>query len=197
MKDLELVNRLKHKDQSAYVELVNLYSERVLNICFGFLRSEEEARDTAQEVFIEIFLSIRHFRSDSALSTWIYRIAVNKSLDLLRKHQRKKRFAYLVRLSHGNPGETGMVPASGDTPLSQMIAREQQAFLERAVGHLPGSQRIAWTLHKLEGMPQTEVATVMGNTVPAVESLIHRAKKNIARYMEKRYYSGSDRKVGR
>jgi len=185
--DTEIVSRLKNRDQTAYLELINLYGDRVVNICFGFLKSEEDARDIAQEVFVEVFLSIRHFRAEASLSTWIYRIAVNKSLDVIRKHNRKKRFAFMQSLSEWKSSENCDMLFNPETPLSRLLAKEQYAILDQAISTLSGSQRIAWTLHKSEGMPQAEAALVMDTTVSAFESLIHRARENICRYVEKRY----------
>ena len=92
------IEALKNGDEKAYSQLVDDFQQRVYNTCLGFLKNPEEADDMTQEVFIEIFRSIRQFRNDAKLSTWIYRIAVNKSLGLLRAKTRKKRFAKLKSL---------------------------------------------------------------------------------------------------
>jgi len=179
-----LIQRLQAGEQAAFVELIRQYQDQVVNTCFGFLRSEEDARDTAQEVFVEVFLSIRRFREDAALSTWIFRIAVNKSLDLIRKKNRKKRFAFLQALTGADPAELDRLSALVPTPASILEARESRNQVDLALQKIPENQRIAWILHKVEGLSHAEIAGIMDTTVPAVESLIHRAKNNLIRYFE-------------
>ena len=84
MEDRDLVQEVLSGKNSAFRALVEEYQDRVFNACLNVLRDREDAEDVAQEVFIEVFNSLRSFRGDSKLSTWIYRIAVSKSLDLLR-----------------------------------------------------------------------------------------------------------------
>ena len=84
MEDRDLVQEVLSGKNSAFRALVEEYQDRVFNACLNVLRDREDAEDVAQEVFIEVFNSLRSFRGDSNLSTWIYRIAVSKSLDRLR-----------------------------------------------------------------------------------------------------------------
>ena len=93
MNEKEFIEKLKKLDPQAIKELVETFQVRVINICYRFLQNREDAEDTAQEVFIEFFRSIERFRRQSKLSTWIYQIAVSKSLDQIRKKTRKKRMA--------------------------------------------------------------------------------------------------------
>ena len=100
MEHEDLLRKLKSGDKSAFNELVILYGNKVLNTCYRFLLDKEDAEDISQEVFIEVFQSIKTFRSDSKLSTWIYRIAVTKSLDEIKKRNRKKRIISLGKMLH-------------------------------------------------------------------------------------------------
>jgi RNA polymerase sigma-70 factor (ECF subfamily) len=93
-----LLHRLKARERGAFKVLVELYRDRVLNTCYRFIFNREDAEDIAQEVFIEVHRSITAFREESKLSTWIYRIAVTKSIDFIRKTKRKKRMAKLKSL---------------------------------------------------------------------------------------------------
>ena len=90
-KEAEFLIRLKSGNDVAFAELVSGYKKIVLNICYRFLLNREDAEDVSQEVFLEVHHSIKNFREDSKLSTWIYRIAVSKSLDELKRQARKKR----------------------------------------------------------------------------------------------------------
>ena len=82
-----LVQRLKEGSEDAFRELVSLYQNKVFNTCYGFVNNHADADDLAQEVFIEIYNSIKTFKENSSLSTWAYRIAVNKSLDFFTTRQ--------------------------------------------------------------------------------------------------------------
>ncbi|MCX6223394.1 MAG: sigma-70 family RNA polymerase sigma factor [Bacteroidia bacterium] len=100
MEDTDFMRRLKAGDNAAFNELVMIYRNRVINTCYRFLLSRNDAEDVSQDVFIEVFQSIRSFRGNSKLSTWIYRIAVTKSLDELKKRKRKKRISSLGKMLH-------------------------------------------------------------------------------------------------
>ncbi|MEI8112406.1 MAG: sigma-70 family RNA polymerase sigma factor, partial [Bacteroidia bacterium] len=98
MENVNLLLQLRAGNQAAYNELVLLYSNKVMNTCYRFLLNKVDAEDVSQEVFIEVFQSIQSFRGDSKLSTWIYQIAVSKSLDEIKKRKRKKRIAAIEHI---------------------------------------------------------------------------------------------------
>ena len=98
MLEKELLEKLKNADEAAFRFLVEKYQDKVFNTCLGFLRNVEEAEDLTQEVFIEVYESIVSFRGDAKVATFLYRIAVNKSLDYLRKKKRKKRFSFVLSI---------------------------------------------------------------------------------------------------
>jgi RNA polymerase sigma-70 factor (ECF subfamily) len=98
MKDEYLINNLKKGDLHVFKVLVDEHQKRVLNTCYRFVNNREDAEDLTQEVFLEVYKSISRFRGDSKLSTWIYRIAMTKSLDFLRKQKRKKRFGIMKNI---------------------------------------------------------------------------------------------------
>jgi RNA polymerase sigma-70 factor, ECF subfamily len=186
--DKQLLQGLKDKNEVAFKNLVDLYQEFILNICFHFLNNREDAEDIAQDVFIEVFHSAKHFRGDSRLSTWMYRIAVNKSLNYLRS---KKKYSWIERLENMiTPGENLRVEADksyeGDFHLEH---KQQNKILYSAINELPDNQRTAFTFHKFENLPHKEISEIMDISVSAVESLIHRAKfnlqKKLYRYFKK------------
>jgi len=160
-------------------KIVETYQERVRNTCFRFVKNPQDADDLAQDVFIKIYESLTTFRNESELSTWIYRIAVNKSLDHIRRANRKKRFARVTSIfSSGNSGEEVELRSTSD-PQSDLEQKDRQRILDWALSALPENQKIAITLSKYEGFSNREIAEIMDITISAVESLIHRAKKNL------------------
>ncbi|NTU58158.1 MAG: RNA polymerase sigma factor [Chlorobiaceae bacterium] len=170
-----------------FSDLVAEHQEMVVNTCFRFVLNREDAEDLAQEVFVEIYRSIDKFREESKLSTWIYRIAISKSLDHLRRLKRKKRFSSLKRIiGVDDPAETIAAP-DHDNPADVLADKERVAVLQDALGALPDNQKTAFLLSKQDGYSNQEIADILQTTIPAVESLIHRAKKNLQSRLE-RYY---------
>ena len=175
----ELINQLKATSEHAFKLLVETYQEKVLNTCYHFLHNKLDAEDLAQEVFIEVFRSIDHFKEDAQLSTWIYRIAVNKSLDSIRKKKRKKRFAYVMSLTGIGEVEKELPLPAPSNPQVDLEQKERIKILNQAIDSLPENQKVAITLSKYEGFSNKEVAEILGTSLSAVESLIHRAKINL------------------
>jgi RNA polymerase sigma factor, sigma-70 family len=187
MNDQEIIGRLQAGNEEAYKEIVEKYQRYVLNTCYRFVNSEETAEDLTQEVFIQIFFSIREFRGESKLSTWIYRIAVTKSLDHIKKSRRKKRFAVLKRL-FGEDEMEEQIPSSDDAnPEKEFDDKERLKILNVALDSLPENQRIAFTLSKYDELSYKEIADILGTTISAVESLIHRAKNNLQKKLYNYY----------
>lgn len=178
MKEDELVNKLKSGNEESYKILIETYQKMALNCTYKFVRNKETAEDITQEVFVEVFESIKTFRGDSKLSTWIYRITVTKSINYLNKMKTKKRFAFLTSL-FGNEDEEINVVSSEPEPDKLLENKDRARILTWAVGKLPENQRIAFTLSKYQDMSYEEIALVLNTSISSVESLIHRAKTNL------------------
>jgi RNA polymerase sigma-70 factor (ECF subfamily) len=182
-------DRYPDKQEDVFGRIVHDYQEKIINTCYRFVHQQQDAEDVAQEVFIEVYRSLDAFQGKAALSTWIYRIAVTKSLDYLRKKGRKKRFGHLRRFLgfEDDRGEQTFEPQDPSTSVDRLEQQERAAILQQAVAALPENQRVAITLNKYEALSYAEVARVMDTTVSSVESLIHRAKKNLHKRLA-RYY---------
>ncbi len=119
------------------------------------------------------------FRENSKLSTWMYRIAISKSLDYMKSQNRKKRFAVLKSLSNNNDSEEiNPIPKSAD-PAEQIENEDRVKVLSWALEKLPENQRVAFTLSKYDEMSYKEISEILGASLSSVESLIHRAKMNL------------------
>ena len=162
-----------------FKSIVETHQEKVRNTCFRFAKNPEDADDLAQEVFIQVYESLSHFRVEAELSTWIYRIAVNKSLDFIRRKKRKKRFGQLTSLFGFNEekGEI-VIPANGN-PQQDMEEKERKQVLDSALAKLPDNQKTVIMLSKYEEFRNKEIAEIMELSLSAVEALMHRAKKNL------------------
>jgi RNA polymerase sigma-70 factor (ECF subfamily) len=178
------IEQLEERDEGAFKQLVNEHKDRVYNTCLGFLRNPHDAEDVSQEVFIQVFDSIGDFREDASLSTWIYRIAVTKSLELIRYRKRKKRAGFFEALSSlFNEPDNEPDPSEFMHPGVELENKERAQILFREIEKLTEKQRVAFTLQKVEGLSYQEVADVMELSIPAVESLIYRAKENLKKQL--------------
>ena len=168
---------MKAGSRIAFNDLVLLYRTKVINTCYKFLLNIVDAEDISQEVFIEVYQSIGSFRGEAKLSTWIYRIAVSKSMDELKRRKRKKRISSIGKLMHIDDIKHWI---SGEkTPDQILIQQDSMQEVTDALNTLPDNQRIAFTLSKIEGYNNEEIADIMNLTLLAVESLVYRAKKKI------------------
>lgn len=187
MNEEPFISRLIQKDQSAFKQLVDEFSSRVHNTSLGILQNAEDAEDVSQEVFIEVFQSIHQFKGDSKLSTWIYRITVIKSLEFLRRKNRKKRFAFVQSLF----GLENVLPEKNHEdfyhPGIQLENKERSAILFKAIDQLPENQKTAFVLAKVENLSYAEISEVMKITLSSVESLMFRAKQNLQKQLSKYY----------
>ena len=180
MGEAEIIEKLKQEDENAFRQLVEKYQQLVVNTCFGLVHNMEDAEDIAQDVFIEVHRSIHKFRANSRLSTWLYRIAVNRSLNHIRDNKRRKWFQPLEDSSKiGKEHVFNVTSPKTDSPDSEMEKNQRAALLYQAIDSLAKNQRIAFTLNKYEDMSYKEIAEVMEISLSSVESLMHRAKKNL------------------
>ena len=159
--------------------LVEKYQDKVRHTCFRYVNNVDDADDLAQEVFIQVFESLSHFREEAQISTWIYRIAVNKSLDFIRSKNRKKRFAHLTSLFRFGEDEEIIEIPSYDSPDKELDDKERKEVLDFALNKLSDNQKTAIVLSKYEGFSNAEIAKIMDLSLSAVEALMHRAKKNL------------------
>jgi len=182
----ELIEQLKLKDERAFKTIVETWQDMVYNTVLGIVQSAEDAEDVSQEVFIQVYESVKSFKGESKLSTWIYRIAVTKSLDLLRKKKRKKRFAFIQSL-FGKNDELINDPPDFFHPGVAAENKENSAVVFKAISQLPENQQTAFVLNKVEGLSYQEISEVMKMTEGAVDSLLHRAKTNLRKNLADHY----------
>ena len=183
------ISRLRAGERTAFNELVTRYQSGVINVCFGFTKNQEEAEDVAQEVFVEVFRNLHQFKEESGLYTWIYRIAVSKSLDFLRSKNRKKRAAFFKNRSRGEAADLAMakVADSGHSAEEQLEQKRQQHAINEAIAQLPETQRIAFTLTQVEELSYKEVSAILEKSQSSIESLVHRAKQNLRKLLRKEF----------
>ncbi len=187
MTDLELLNKLAQGDSSAGRQFVDNHQVNVYNVCYSFLQNEHDAEDLAQEVFIEAMRNASKFRGDSKLSTWLYRIAVNRSLNYLRDNRKRRFWKDIDSLFAFNSNSEENLERGPVVNNDYLEQQEQRLLIGRAIQSLPENQRIAFTLNKLEDLSYAEVSEIMQTSLSSVESLIHRARTGLQKKL-KNYY---------
>jgi len=170
--------------------LVEQHQKMVLYTCLGFVQDRDDAEDLAQEIFVELFHSLGKFRGDSKLSTWIYRIAVNRSLNFIRDNKRR-RFFQSIGINLSGDAKVDVVDESWSSrPDFEVENDQRRTNLYNAINSLPERQRVAFTLSKLDDLSYQEIAEIMGLSISSVESLIHRAKLGLQKKLYQCYKKG-------
>jgi len=185
--EVSLIQSIRSGDPSAFHDLVEAFRDRVFNTVLGLLQQKEDAEDITQEVFIEIYRSISGFRGQAKLSTWIYRITVQKSLEFLRWKTRKKRSGIILHVFGKEDKELSSKFLHFNHPGVQLENKERSAILFLAISKLPLNQRTAFTLHKVEGLSYAEITGIMRVSLSSVESLMFRAKQNLQKLLSDYY----------
>jgi RNA polymerase sigma-70 factor (ECF subfamily) len=185
LSEQELIQQLRQGDEPAFRWLVEHYRNRVFYTVLNILQDSNEAEDTAQDTFIQVFESVGGFKEESSLSTWIYRIAVRKALDKLRRRKTKQRLHSI--LPWWMPEEKKSSDSTFQHPGIVTENKEKAAILFKAIGSLPEKQRLAFTLIKIQGMNYEEACAILQQNIKAVESLISRAKANLQKQLEDYY----------
>jgi len=171
--------------EAALEQLYNHYCDRVFNTLISYTKNEEDADELLQDVFVTIYNTASGFQFNSSVSTWVYRIAVNKSLDFLRKKNSKKRSGIFTSLYVKDSTEVKHEPTDFVHPGVKLENKENAKLLFEAIDVLPENQKTAFILTQVEGLPQKEAAEIMNQSRKGVESLVQRAKSNLKQELEK------------
>lgn len=184
--DSQLVDSFRAGDKDAFVELLNRYSEKVHNLSIRITRSEEDAEEVLQDVFVTVYNKIDRFEGKSAFSSWLYRITVNTSFMKLRK--RKQSTA--ISIEEVSPGiRDNWVGKRSDTAdINYICSRhELREELEKAIAKLPEEYRVIFVLRDVDGLSNQEVGEILNLSVPAVKSRLHRSRLMLRKRLQRFY----------
>jgi len=170
--DAELIRQFKSGSESAFTTLVKRHQPRLMQVATVLLKDENDAMDIVQDVFVKVYYSLRSFREDSALYTWLYRILYNRCITHLRK---KKIVSFF---SIGDDENAIDIPSTKPIPDKEYENRELMGAINVAIEKLPLRQRTAFTLKQINDLKFSEIAGVMGITEGAAKaSYFHAVKK--------------------
>lgn len=179
----QILSSVADGDAKAFRSLYDLYNGKVFNTAISYLQSEQDAEEVTQDVFTSIYRNAGKFKGQASVSTWIYRITVNASLNAIKKKKRNT-FLSLSSFEYDAP--------DFDHPGIVLENKENARALFKAINALPGNQKTAFILSFIEDLQRQQVADIMETSLKAVESLLQRGKKNLRNILEKTY---DDRRI--
>lgn len=174
------------EDATAFRAFIEAHQHRVYNLVLKMVQYVHDAEEITQDVFVDVYRKPDAYRGDAAVCTWLYRIAMNKCIDHLRRQQRKKRHFLPAFFAPGITDATAE-PSHAIHPGMLTEKREELAILFKALNQLPANQHTAWVLGEMENMSYKEISEVMQVSVSSVESLLFRARKNIKKILSGMY----------
>jgi RNA polymerase sigma-70 factor (ECF subfamily) len=171
--ETEMISRCQQGDQEALKEIFDKYHKRVYRIAYGVVRQREEALDIVQEVFIRLFRSIKNFKGRSHFYTYLYRMAMNTSVD----HARKAGKHFISSLDEEGSFEPSDSVEKG--PERVLLQKELEGRVKSAMDKLPAEQKAALIFRDVEGLSYQEMAEAMGCSIGTVMSRLHYGRKRI------------------
>ena len=175
----ELIRSICEGDLSAFEQFVELYRTLVYSTCYRLLGDVHLAEDATQDVFLQVYQSVEFFRGESKVLTWVYRIAVNRSLNIIR---RNKKFRWIKKLGSSlkeNAEENMPISPPREEPDKIFEEKESQSLLRNVIDSLPEKQKVAFVLHKYESLTSKDISEILGISIRSVEARLHRAKSNL------------------
>src|SRR5437667_12236010 len=181
--DQKLVKRAQGGNLEAYDELIRRYQERIYATIYHMTANHEDANDLAQETFIKAYQALRSFKGDSSFFTWVYRIAVNKTINFLKQRKHKTHMS-LNDLDFNAEHDPELVALISDkTPRRDANLAELQEKLNAAMQKLSETHRMVVTLHDVQGLSHEEIGQIMDCNVGTVRSRLFYARQQLQAYL--------------
>lgn len=180
----ELVRKAQQGDIDAYDVLVRRYQGKVYALVYNMTGNKEDAEDRVQDVFIKAFYSIKNFKGQSSFYTWLYRIAVNRTINFLKT--RKNRYAMSLNdMDAGAERDPAYVELrSRESPIRDVSLLELQDKLNKALQTLSNNHRMVVVLHDIQGVPHEEIARMIGCSQGTVRSRLFYARQQLQKELK-------------
>ncbi len=183
VEEMVLVRQARQGDLEAYDELVRRYQERIYATVYHMTSNHEDANDLAQEAFIKAFRALNSFKGGSSFYTWVYRIAVNKTINFLKQRRNKSQLS-LDDLDFNAEHDPDLVALISDkTPRRDASLAELQEKLNEAMQRLSEPHRMVVTLHDVQGLSHEEIADIMECNIGTVRSRLFYARQQLQGYL--------------
>src|SRR5213596_430445 len=181
--DASLVHRAQDGDVGAYDELVRRYQERIYATVYHMTSNHEDANDLAQEAFIKAYTALKSFKGDSSFYTWIYRIAVNKTINFLKQRKNRTHMS-LNDIDFNAENDPDLVALISDrTPRRDIGLSELQEKLNDAMQKLSPVHRLVVTLHDVQGLSHEEIGKIIDCNIGTVRSRLFYARQQLQAYL--------------
>jgi len=191
--DVRLMLQVRDDDAAAFEELVQRYQSRLISVLEHMVHNRQSAEDLAQDVFLRVYRARKSYTPDARFATWLFRIAHNAASNALRSQARRRD----SNAQNFAPEDSSALPldqlakaASGLMPTRRLDKQELSEVVRVAIESLPEQQRMALLLSKFEEMSYVDVARTLDQTVPAVKSLLWRARENLRVILEPYFQEG-------
>lgn len=181
--DEQLVRRARDGDLTAYDELVRRYQERIYGTVYHMTANHEDANDLAQESFIKAFRALKSFKGDSSFFTWVYRIAVNKTINFLKQRRNRTYLSLNDMELNAEHDPTLVALISHKTPRRDLNLAELQEKLNAAMQKLSNDHRLVVTLHDVQGLSHDEIGKIMDCNIGTVRSRLFYARQQLQAYL--------------
>ena len=178
-----LVRRSQKGDMASYDELVRRYQERIYATVYHMTSNHEDANDLAQETFIKAYQALKSFKGGSSFYTWLYRIAVNKTINFLKQRKNRTHMSLNDLDFHAEHDPDLVALVSDKTPRREVNLAELQEKLNGAMQKLSEPHRMVVTLHDVQGLPHDEIAEIMGCNIGTVRSRLFYARQQLQAYL--------------
>jgi RNA polymerase sigma-70 factor, ECF subfamily len=183
VEEQELVKRARRGDLTAYDDLVQRYQQRVYATIYHMTANHEDANDLTQEAFIKAHQALKSFKGGSSFYTWVYRIAVNKTINFLKQRKNRSQMS-LNDLDFNTEHDPDLVALISDkTPRREVHLTELQEKLNEAMQKLSEPHRLVVTLHDVQGLPHEEIANIMECNIGTVRSRLFYARQQLQGYL--------------
>ncbi|WP_191557648.1 RNA polymerase sigma factor SigW [Metabacillus idriensis] len=176
------IKQVKKGDQNAFAEIVDIYKDKIYQLCYRMLGNSHEAEDIAQEAFIRAYVNINSYDMDKKFSTWLYRIATNLTIDRIRK---KKPDYYLDAEVAGTEGLTmySQVAADVALPEDQVETMELQQMIQKEILKLPDKYRSVIVLKYIDELSLIEISEILDMPIGTVKTRIHRGREALRKQL--------------
>ncbi|MBM3877587.1 MAG: sigma-70 family RNA polymerase sigma factor [Verrucomicrobia bacterium] len=178
-----LIERARGGDLDAFDELIRRHQERIYGTIYHMTSNHEDAADLAQETFVKAWSALKGFKGNSSFFTWLYRIAVNKTINFL-KSRKNKRHMSLNDLDAAGENDPLLVELiSNRHPRREAVLAELKGKLNTALMKLSEDHRLVVTLHDIQGMPHDKIAEIMGCNPGTVRSRLFYARQELQAWL--------------
>jgi RNA polymerase sigma-70 factor (ECF subfamily) len=182
--DLPLVKRAQTGETAAFDELVKKYTSRLYGLIYHMTSNREDSHDLLQDVFAKAYRSLKRFQGRSSFYTWIYSIAVNMSLNFLKKRGRQQKISLDELNGAIERDEEFIESAKRSNPLREVNLHELQERLNTAMQQLSHNHKAVVTMHDIQGLPHAEIGRILGVSEGTVRSRLFYAHRALQNYLE-------------